>query len=196
MVEEQKDNMPDLSDNLKEVFGSQRPVNLDDMFIGLQDINICPEIESQYESVLVKVQKEFLQLSNVVACLVDMTSEHTFQSLEIFAVAVVLETQPLILATCMRMVDNRETLPRFILLKNTTSVFAFNSFGVKMLPQIFGDRIKNISEKLLGVQAWAPPITTPVNLSHSFPNSTPMFPAQTVPTNVNGYKAKKNSNFY
>ena len=60
MVEEQKDNMPDLSDNLKEVFGSQRPVNLDDMFIGLQDINICPEIESQYESVLFKVQKEFL----------------------------------------------------------------------------------------------------------------------------------------
>ncbi len=52
--------MPDLSDNLKEVFGSQRPVNLDDKFIGLQDINICPEIESQYESVLFKVQKEFL----------------------------------------------------------------------------------------------------------------------------------------
>ena len=122
-----------------------------------------------------------------------MTSEHTFQSLEIFAVAVVVETQPLILATCMRMVDNRETLPRFILLKNTTSVFAFNSFGVKMLPQIFGDRINNISEKLLGVQAWVPPITTPVNLSHSFPNSTPMFPAHTVPTNDNGYKAKKNA---
>jgi len=193
MTEEHKDNTSHPRDNLKDVFESQRPVNSDELFMGLQDINICPEIESQYESVLVKVQKEFLQLANVVACLVDMTSEHTFQSLEIFAVAVVVETQPLILATCMRLLDERETLPQFILLKNTTSVFAFNSFGVKMLPQIFGDKINNISEKLLGVQAWVPPITpTPVNLNHTFPSFTPMFPAPSVPTTENSYKARKN----
>ena len=81
--------------------------------------------------------------TNVVACLIDKTEEeHSFKCLEILAAPVAVETQQLILVKYMSLENSLILLPRFILLNKNVSLFASNSFGVRMLPHIFEGRYK------------------------------------------------------
>ena len=180
MTEEQK--------NGDDPFDLQRPQNMDEMFNKVQDIFIVPGQMTKYGSYMVKIPKEALQISNVVAIMIDMTDEHTFQSLELVGIAVVVEINPLILATCERpenVLDGK--LPVYIELFNVTSVFAFNMFGVKVLPQIFGQNLDDISEELIGAHSVSPRFAN--QGSHSLSS---VLPAPTVPTSENSYKARKN----
>jgi hypothetical protein len=185
MVEEMKDESKDA------LFDTSRPEIMDHLFIKYQDILIIPGQRAKYESYLMKVSTETLQISNVVAIMSDESKQHTFQSLEIVGVAVVVETNPLVLATCERPENQNDgELPKHIVLFDVTSVFAFNAYGVKVLPKMFGQLLIDITEVLTGVHSWVPP---PVNLSHSLSSHMHSYPPSTVPSSENTYKARKNA---
>ena len=167
-----------------------RPVNGDFLFEGLSNAIIVPGLDSTYEPYVVRITWQTLKKNNVIAIFVDPLDQCQFDSFTLVGIAVVVEASPVILTTfLMEVNDVRKKIPKNLTLFATGAVFAFNSFGLGALAEIFGDRLPPNVE---GVQG--PMVQHVHGISNSGATGNMQgYPPSTVTPSENTYKARKNA---